>query len=420
MQELVIATQNPGKIAEIRALLAGVPVAVLGLDEAGGPFDEPPEHGATFEENAAMKARVYAEMTGRMCLADDSGLEVDALGGRPRVDSAWYAYPSEAEAKAQPRDVRDPANIKRLLRELDGVPEEGRSARFVCCMVLAAGGTGFGPVDRGVGFQPTQIPAADGLPSPRSKAPSNANPRAGSGQYDGDFKTHRGNLPHWQVRDATYFVTWRLEQGTLSPSERQIVLDACSYWHGTRVQLHAATVMPDHVHMLFRVLQQVDGSWPELPDLIHSIKRFSSREIQAARGATGVLWQRESFDRIVRNSDELAETQAYIELNAVRAGLCQSAGEYPFVWRNACRLETDTTGEGTAQVLATTRGTLEGRIGLPPRVPSGEHGFGYDPVFLVAPGYERTSAELSPAEKNAISHRAMALRAMIDHIKAAV
>lgn len=207
MEQLVIATQNPGKVAELRELLAGLRLEILGLDDLGRAFDEPSEHGRTFEDNAALKALAYAEMTGLPCLADDSGLEVDALNGRPGVDSAWYAYPSEADAKAQPRSVRDPKNIERLLGELEGVPMEQRTARFVCCMAV-------------------------------------------------------------------------------------------------------------------------------------------------------------------------------------------------------CR-----TG-----ILATTRGTFEGRIGIPPRVPAGSHGFGYDPIFLVAPDFARTSAELSPREKNQLSHRAAAARQMCHHL----
>lgn len=415
MQELVIATQNPGKIAEIRALLAGVPVTVLGLDEAGGPFDEPPETGTSFEENAAMKARVYAEWTGRACLADDSGLEVDALDGRPGVDSAWYAYASEAAAKAEPREVRDPANIEKLLRELEGVTEERRGARFVCCMVLAGpnSGTGFLAPDGSAGFQPAPEP------------------------YDGSFKIHRRTAPHWQRAGATYFVTWRIRRGELSQAERQMVLDACLFWHGKKFALHAATVMPDHVHMLFRILPEPDGSWPELPVLLHSIKRYSALAIQRARGERGPFWQREYMDRIVRRPGEAEEKLNYIENNAVKAGLCEKAAEYPFMVRYPYDAGVDTGGARsnvasaggvqsrletgtTVRQMAHTRGTLEGRIGLPPRVPSGGYGFGYDPVFLVAPGHERTSAEMLPAEKNAISHRAMALGAMVEHIRSAV
>ncbi|RMH12463.1 MAG: RdgB/HAM1 family non-canonical purine NTP pyrophosphatase [Planctomycetota bacterium] len=212
MRTIVIATQNPGKVAELRALLAGLEIEVLGLADLSSRFDEPAEHGRTFEQNAAIKALAYAAMTGLACLADDSGLEVDALAGRPGVDSAYYAYPGEAEARQHPRNVRDPKNIERVLGELEGVPLEKRSARFVCCMALA--------------------------------------------QHDA--------------------------------------------------------------------------------------------------------------------------------------------------------------------VLATSRGCFEGRIGIPPRVPAGTHGFGYDPIFLVAPDFQYTSAELAPEEKNAISHRAHAARAIVDKVRALI
>ncbi len=231
--ELVIATQNPGKIAEIRALLAAVPVRVIGLDDAGGPFDEPPETGRTFEANAALKAMAYADLTGRMCLADDSGLEIDALQGRPGVDSAWYAYETESQAKAVPREIRDPRNIERVMAELEGVPAAQRSARFVCCMALAA------PI------RMTDFPSLQD-------------------QLDADSGT-----------DSKY----------------------------------------------------------------------------------------------------------------------------------------------TARLLATARATFEGRIGLPPRVPAGCNGFGYDPVFLAGPDHARTSAELLPSEKNAVSHRARALHSMIEYLQ---
>jgi non-canonical purine NTP pyrophosphatase (RdgB/HAM1 family) len=429
MNELVIATQNPGKIAELRALLAEVPVRVLGLEDAGGPFAEPPETGQTFEENAALKARAYAELTGLACLADDSGLEVDALSGQPGVDSAWYAYESEAAAKADAREIRDPRNNAKLLARLEGVPLEDRTARFVCCMAMALpSGSGFQPDIKsgGSGFQP------DGFQSgfdPQSTIYSKNTP------YQGQFKTHHRDLPHWQCGGATYFVTWRLGSAHLSHEERQIVLDACLHWHNSRYYLYAATIMPDHVHVLFRMIRRADGTWPELPVQLHSIKRYSSSVIQAARGANGPLWQREYFDRIVRNANEFDEKYHYIENNAVRKGLCQKAGEYPFLVRNPVRrdtgsdlelvrLETGPTSESVrletgptgAHIIATTRGTFEGRIGIPPRIPSGTHGFGYDPLFLVAPKYDRTSAELAPDEKNAVSHRSTAAHSMAEFI----
>ncbi|KAA0212875.1 MAG: hypothetical protein DYG94_13630 [Leptolyngbya sp. PLA3] len=394
MEQLVIATQNPGKVAELRELLSDLRLEVLGLDDLGRSFDEPPEHGRTFEENAALKALAYARMTGLPCLADDSGLEVDALDGRPGVDSAWYAYASEADAKAQPRSVRDPKNNDRLLGELEGVEWEQRTARFVCCMALGR-----------AGFQPAESPPATGRAGFQPASSPSREP------YDGHFRIHDRHLSHWQVRNATYFVTWRLASGELAPDERQVVLDACQFWNGSKINLHAAVVMPDHVHMLFRICEQPDGSWPDLPGLMHSIKRHTALAIQKMRGKRGPLWQQEYFDRIMRDADEIAEKYHYIENNAVKSGLCEEPGTYPFLVRFRDRLET-----GSTTILAVSRGTFEGRIGIPPRVPAGDNGFGYDPIFLVAPGFALTSAELSPQEKNRLSHRAAAARQMCAHI----
>lgn len=212
---IVLSTGNPHKVDEMRAIfaregLAAAGVEVVGLKDLPDPhrFREPEEHGTTFEQNATIKALSYAQQTGEWCLADDSGLEVDALGGRPGVISSHYC--TDGVEMGMTREQRDAANNERVLRELEGVPEERRSARFVCVMVLAKAG----------------------------------------------------------------------------------------------------------------------------------------------------------------------------------------------------------------KVSGQARGTFEGRIGSPPRVPAGTNGFGYDPLFLVAPGFGRTSAEMTTDEKNAGSHRAAAARAMAEHIAA--
>ena len=213
MEPIVLATANPHKVEELRAIFAGDGLAIVGLSELPGfPFPEPDEAGATFEHNAAIKARAYALLTGRLCLADDSGIEVDALGGAPGVISSHYS--TDGRETGLTRHQRDEANNERLLRELDGVLPEQRTARFVCSMVL-----------------------------------------------------------------------------------------------------------------------------------------------------------------------------------------CRSAGK------------------STTEILATTRGEFQGRIGLPGDVPRGENGFGYDPLFLVPPQFNATSAQLSPERKNQLSHRAAAARAMAERIK---
>ena len=133
-----IATGNPGKVAELRPIFAGLGIEVVGLADLNTPtteWHEPDETGDTFEANATIKAIAYAKQTGTVCLADDSGLEVDALGGAPGVISSHYS--SDGREDGRPRGERDAANNARLLRELEDVPIEQRSARFVCVMVLA-------------------------------------------------------------------------------------------------------------------------------------------------------------------------------------------------------------------------------------------------------------------------------------------
>ena len=121
----VLATRNPGKISEIEALLPGVRCAPA-ASFPGCP--EPEESGRTFEENALIKARAVSRYTGRTALADDSGLEVDALDGAPGVRSARYAGDRASDGE----------NLRRLLDALDGVDEASRAARFRCVVAVVA------------------------------------------------------------------------------------------------------------------------------------------------------------------------------------------------------------------------------------------------------------------------------------------
>lgn len=132
--KLLLATSNPHKIEEIAAVLMPLGIEVSGLNTLDEIPPEPAEDADTFEANARLKAIGYAQSTGRVCLADDSGLEVDALGGAPGVHSARYAGLGET------RDDRDAANNAKLLAELKDVPDEQRTARFICAMCLASPG----------------------------------------------------------------------------------------------------------------------------------------------------------------------------------------------------------------------------------------------------------------------------------------
>lgn len=133
MNEILIATTNPHKVDEFRAELEPLGITVLSLADIPGAqgLPEPVEDASTFEENAAIKAVFYAQQLGRVALADDSGLAVDALGGEPGVRSARYA------GVGGDRTARDQANNALLLEKLAGVPRDQRSARFVCAVCVA-------------------------------------------------------------------------------------------------------------------------------------------------------------------------------------------------------------------------------------------------------------------------------------------
>jgi len=126
-KEIVIATRNQGKLREIGAILAPLSLRILSLKD----FPEIPdvaEDGTTFSENAAKKARTIASLTGRLAIADDSGLCVDALQGRPGVFSSRFAG----------EEATDQQRCRKLLDEMAGLPENQRGAEFICNMAVAS------------------------------------------------------------------------------------------------------------------------------------------------------------------------------------------------------------------------------------------------------------------------------------------
>ncbi|MAX24235.1 MAG: non-canonical purine NTP pyrophosphatase [Phycisphaeraceae bacterium] len=130
MMRFLLATSNPHKLDEIKAVITDPALEIVTLKDIGLDIDEPVEDQPTFEGNALLKAQYYADAAGLPCFADDSGLEVDALDGAPGVYSARYSGMTGG------RDVVDPANNQKLLNELGDLPTEKRSARFVCAMAL--------------------------------------------------------------------------------------------------------------------------------------------------------------------------------------------------------------------------------------------------------------------------------------------
>ncbi|TET31744.1 MAG: XTP/dITP diphosphatase [Planctomycetota bacterium] len=125
--KILAATRNPGKLRELKSLLAELPIEIVTLDDIPG-MPEVIEDGETFEENAAKKASELARESGLIALAEDSGLEVGALDGAPGVYSARYAGESRSHS----------ANNRKLLSELKNVPKGKRTARFVCVAAVAS------------------------------------------------------------------------------------------------------------------------------------------------------------------------------------------------------------------------------------------------------------------------------------------
>jgi XTP/dITP diphosphohydrolase len=132
MRRLVLATKNPGKVIEIKEILGRLPIEVVAVF-AYKDIPEIEENGETFEENAVHKALATAKATGEVALADDSGLEVDALSGAPGVHSARFA----GEDLPRGRE-RDKANYEKLLSLLEDVEDAERTARFKCVVAIAA------------------------------------------------------------------------------------------------------------------------------------------------------------------------------------------------------------------------------------------------------------------------------------------
>ena len=164
MKKILLGSKNKGKIQEFQEAFQDSQIEILSLNDFPDCPDAP-ETGNSFEENASQKALFYQEFTGLPSLADDSGIEVDALGGAPGIYSARYA--------GEP--ANDLANNRKLLENLEGIPSEKRTGRFVCVLALAKNGqivqlsrgTAEGIVleapqgENGFGYDPTFIPLGE-------------------------------------------------------------------------------------------------------------------------------------------------------------------------------------------------------------------------------------------------------------------
>ncbi|MBM4275962.1 MAG: hypothetical protein FJ134_16105, partial [Deltaproteobacteria bacterium] len=145
---------------------------------------------------------------------------------------------------------------------------------------------------------------------------------------------YRRNLPHFQAEGRPVFVTFRTHKHFVLPETvRSLVLRHCLHDHGTKLWMHGAVVMPDHIHLLFTPLQDLEGKQYSLAEIMSGIKGASAHSVNKALKRKGHVWQDESFDRVVRSEESTQSKAEYICQNPVRKGLVKEENEYPWLWR---------------------------------------------------------------------------------------
>src|SRR5688500_15713701 len=195
-RRVVLATGNPGKLRQFSELLGGTGITLLRQSDFG--IEPPEETGSTFVENALIKARNAARITGFPAIADDSGIEVDALGGRPGLYSARYAG----------ENASDLENLQKMLRELENIPPERRSARYRSVIVYVADAADPAPLigegvwegsiaeaprgSDGFGYDPIFLPRGDTRTAAEMPA-AERNPRSHRGQASRLFLARFGS-----------------------------------------------------------------------------------------------------------------------------------------------------------------------------------------------------------------------------------
>jgi REP element-mobilizing transposase RayT len=144
---------------------------------------------------------------------------------------------------------------------------------------------------------------------------------------------YRRMLPHYQKAGRAVFLTFcKNNQISFTPEAKDAVLQHCSHDNGKRYELHAAVVMPDHVHLLLTPLRDEKG-WPySLPTILKLIKGTSARSVNRLTGTSGPVWQEESFDHVLRSQESFKKKLEYLRQNPVRSGLVKRPEDYRWLW----------------------------------------------------------------------------------------
>ena len=145
---------------------------------------------------------------------------------------------------------------------------------------------------------------------------------------------YRRRLPHYQKDDHPLFVTFTTDRRWIPPPEaRDNVLEICLKEHGHKFDLHAAVVMPDHVHLIYSRLRRADGWSYSIPEIMKAIKGRSARQVNVALKRSDPVWQEEFFDHVLRSNDSLVDRVEYVCENPVWAGIVKMQTEYPWIWK---------------------------------------------------------------------------------------
>lgn len=134
-----------------------------------------------------------------------------------------------------------------------------------------------------------------------------------------EFKIYKRNLPHWESPESVYFITFRTARKFLLPEvTRDEVKETCLFHDGKKYDFLALVVMPDHVHILLQPMEKGEKGFYPLAEILHSIKSYSANQINKILKRRGTVWLDESFDRIVRDANELQEKLNYIINNPLK------------------------------------------------------------------------------------------------------
>jgi RecG-like helicase/REP element-mobilizing transposase RayT len=230
-----------------------------------------------------------------------------------------------------------------------------------------------------------------------SKNPGSAGgpPASAGGSPDEtqDIRYSKRHLPHFERPWAKYAVTFSTrKKRVLSPEARQCILECIVHWHNRRYELYTVCVMSDHVHLLLEPAIRETGEKGEaifysLTEILQTIKSFTAKEINRLEKTKGVVWESESFDRVIRSERDLREKFQYITRNPWNAGLLKPNEQYPWIWEPG----KQTVDNGSADLSASRRKTQASGLRSPersfapdaPQIIIGTHALLYDSVSFL-------------------------------------